>query len=97
MDHSADEMLHSDGIVDVSVVIAAHNAELTLGDQLEALSGQTWDRAWEVVVVDNGSTDSTARLVHACSTRNPRVPCTAKLLSSTPPSSRAPIAHEHDA
>ena len=77
MDNSADEMLHSDGIVDVSVdvsvVVAAHNAESTLGDQLEALAGQTWERSWEIVVVDNGSTDSTARLVHAWTTRNPRV------------------------
>ncbi len=44
----------------VSVVIPALNAAETLGAQLEALAGQTVTVPWEIVVVDNNSTDATA-------------------------------------
>jgi glycosyltransferase involved in cell wall biosynthesis len=46
----------------VSVVIPARNAVRTLEAQLEALRAQDYDGKWEVVVVDNGSTDGTAAL-----------------------------------
>ena len=49
-------------MVAASVVIAARNAEATIERTLAALRAQ--DREdWEAVVVDDGSTDSTARLV----------------------------------
>ncbi len=51
------------GGVDLSVVIPAHNAEETLGEQLEALLAQRWSPGFEVIVVDNLSTDATAALV----------------------------------
>jgi glycosyltransferase involved in cell wall biosynthesis len=41
----------------ISVVIPVRNAGGTLGEQLEALAGQTYTAAWEVVIADNGSTD----------------------------------------
>lgn len=44
----------------VSVVIAARNAEATIGEQLQALCEQPWPGDGEVIVVDNGSTDETA-------------------------------------
>ena len=44
----------------VTVVIPALNAAGTLGAQLEALRGQTYAAPFEVIVVDNGSTDDTA-------------------------------------
>jgi glycosyltransferase involved in cell wall biosynthesis len=47
----------------VSVVIPARNAAHTLDDQLEALAGQEFDEPWELIVVDNGSTDATADIV----------------------------------
>ena len=43
----------------LSVVIACRNAEATLGVQLEALSREPRHAAWDVVLCDNGSTDST--------------------------------------
>ena len=45
--------------VDLSIVIPAFNAETTLGEQLSALRAQEWTGSWEVIVVDNGSTDRT--------------------------------------
>ncbi len=46
----------------VSVIVPARNAQATLGRTLEALGRQRFDRAYEVVVVDNGSTDGTAKV-----------------------------------
>lgn len=47
----------------VSVIVAAYNAEQWIGAQLEALARQRWDKPWEVIVSDNGSTDSTLSVV----------------------------------
>lgn len=46
----------------VSVVIPARNAASTLTTQLAALSSQTFAEPYEVIVADNGSSDSTALL-----------------------------------
>jgi glycosyltransferase involved in cell wall biosynthesis len=46
----------------VSVIVPAYNAAATLVDQLEALAAQQYDGDWELVIVDNGSTDGTADL-----------------------------------
>jgi glycosyltransferase involved in cell wall biosynthesis len=47
----------------VSVIIPAFNCVSTLGDQLDALRQQSCDTPWEVIVVDNGSTDGTPYVV----------------------------------
>jgi GT2 family glycosyltransferase len=44
---------------ELSVVIPCLDAGAVLPHQLDALSAQTWDRPWEVVVADNGSRDAT--------------------------------------
>lgn len=51
--------------LDISVVIAAFNAQTTLSEQLQALAAQEGVRSWEVVVADNGSTDGTRALVES--------------------------------
>lgn len=48
---------------DVSVVIPAYNAQATLATQLGALASQTYTGRFEVIVSDNGSTDSTVAVV----------------------------------
>ncbi|WP_369022616.1 glycosyltransferase family 2 protein [Micrococcus luteus] len=48
---------------EISVIIPAFNAEGVLGLQLEALAAQEGAPGFEVVVVDNNSTDGTAALV----------------------------------
>ncbi|MGH7257286.1 MAG: glycosyltransferase family 2 protein, partial [Nitrospiraceae bacterium] len=47
----------------VSVVIPLLDSASTIGEQLEAISQQKCTDWWEVVVVDNGSTDSSVNLV----------------------------------
>jgi len=49
--------------LDVSVVIAAHDAEATLPAQLDALAAQAPACTWEVLVADNGSADGTREVV----------------------------------
>jgi glycosyltransferase involved in cell wall biosynthesis len=57
----------------VSVVIPARNAASTIGEQLSALSRQSFDGPWEVVVVDDASTDRTADIVTRWADRLPRL------------------------
>ena len=60
------------GPLSVSVIIPAHNAAATLADTLESLLAQTC-RAWEAVIVDDGSTDGTAGLAGSFAARDPRI------------------------
>ena len=53
------------------MIIPVRNGAAELGQQLEALASQEFDRTWEVVVVDNGSTDSSAQLALSYATRLP--------------------------
>lgn len=57
---SADE--ETDLMTDITIVIPALNAASTLAAQLTALRNQRTDTPFEVIVVDNGSTDNTAGL-----------------------------------
>jgi glycosyltransferase involved in cell wall biosynthesis len=49
----------------LSVVIPCLNAAATLGAQLAALAGQSWQGEWEVIVADNGSTDGSRGIVES--------------------------------
>lgn len=51
------------GPVKLAVIVAAFNEEEHLPAQLEALRSQEYDGEWEVIVVDNRSTDGTAAVV----------------------------------
>jgi glycosyltransferase involved in cell wall biosynthesis len=46
----------------VSILISAYNAEEWIGETLESAVAQSWPRK-EIIVVDDGSTDSTAEVV----------------------------------
>ncbi len=56
----------------VSVVIPAHNAAGTLAETLDSLLAQT-HRDWTALVVDDGSTDTTAEVARAYAARDPRI------------------------
>src|SRR5438045_4648412 len=55
----------------VTVVVPARNAAATIEAQVRALSAQTYDGDWEIVVVDNASTDATAEIVARWADRLP--------------------------
>ncbi len=57
--------------VELSVIIPAHNEAAVISSQLDALSAQTWDGTYEILVVDNCSTDETAAVVLAHAARHP--------------------------
>lgn len=59
--------------MDLTVIIPARNEALLLGEQLDALLAQEWDGKWDVIVVDNGSTDATASVVAGYVELDPRV------------------------
>lgn len=48
--------------LELAVIIPCRNVAATVTEQLDALASQSWDGAWEVLVVDNGSTDQTREL-----------------------------------
>ena len=47
---------------DLAVIIPCHNESETLAEQLDALVEQRWGHSWEIVVVDNRSTDHTTQI-----------------------------------
>ena len=59
--------------MDLSVIIPCRNGEDSLDEQLDALEAQVWHGSWEIVVVDNGSTDGTVELVKRRSMSNPNL------------------------
>jgi glycosyltransferase involved in cell wall biosynthesis len=61
------------GCESVSVIIPARNAAATIEAQLEAISKQTYSGPWEIIVVDNGSTDGTEHVVRAWRQRLPNL------------------------
>jgi len=56
-----------------SVITPCLNAGHTIGLQLEALAAQEFPEAWEMVVVDNGSTDDTLAVVERYRGRIPQL------------------------
>jgi glycosyltransferase involved in cell wall biosynthesis len=57
----------------MSVIIPVRNGADTIAEQLEALTTQTYDGAWEVVVADNGSTDPTREIAADYAARLPKL------------------------
>jgi glycosyltransferase involved in cell wall biosynthesis len=58
---------------EVSVLIPVRDGGELLREQLEALSRQTYPGRWEIVVVDNGSTDDTPAVLTEWSGRLPQL------------------------
>jgi glycosyltransferase involved in cell wall biosynthesis len=62
-----------DGSPAVSIVMAVLNAADTVGEQIAGLAGQQTDLEWELIVVDNGCTDDTIRIVTSTSDLSDRL------------------------
>ena len=54
----------------ISIILPAHNAGPYLRECVDSVLAQTW-RNWELLLVDNGSTDGTAAI--AASFTDPRI------------------------
>jgi GT2 family glycosyltransferase len=53
--------------------MAVRNAAETIGEQLAALAAQDFEGSWELIVVDNGSTDDTRDVIDAWRSRIPNL------------------------
>jgi glycosyltransferase involved in cell wall biosynthesis len=49
--------------LDLTVVLPVRDGADTIRTQIDAVLRSEWDRPWELLVVDNGSTDATAEIV----------------------------------
>ncbi|HLO81838.1 MAG TPA: glycosyltransferase [Chitinophagaceae bacterium] len=58
--------------MNLSVIIPAYNASLTIADTIDSLIAQT-SGSWEIVIVDDGSTDGTASVAHRYCDIEPRI------------------------
>ena len=57
-------------MVKLSILVPAYNAEKYILDNLNSIKRQTYSN-WEVVVVNDGSTDNTEALVNSFINSNP--------------------------
>lgn len=76
----------SDWAVRVSVILAVRNGAEHLGRQMAALAAQDYCEPWEVIVVDNGSSDESGPLAESFADRVPRL---RVLREETPGKARA--------
>jgi glycosyltransferase involved in cell wall biosynthesis len=58
--------------VAVSIVMAVHNNQQTVSETLQSVVSQSFD-GWELVIVDDASTDSTPEILRAWAKREPRI------------------------
>ena len=58
---------------EVTVILPVFNGDRTISEQLSAVLGQETNFTFELLVVDNGSTDRTAPIVDALANADPRV------------------------
>jgi glycosyltransferase involved in cell wall biosynthesis len=57
----------------LSVILPCYNGAETIAIQLEALAQQQWSGSWEVIVVNNGSTDESMNIVEQYRDRLPHL------------------------
>lgn len=58
-------------MIQASVILCVRNGASTIAEQLAALAAQDCPSPWELVIVDNGCTDSTLEIVESFSSRLP--------------------------
>jgi len=51
--------------IELSVILPCFNGAATIRHQLDALTEQRWDKRWEVIVADNGSTDASRMVIES--------------------------------
>jgi glycosyltransferase involved in cell wall biosynthesis len=68
----------------LSVIIPCHNGAKTLAQQLDALARQSWDGDWEVILVNNGSTDRSVEIAESYGDRLPNLQIVDAHVPGTP-------------
>ncbi len=58
---------------EISVIIPCLNGAETLAEALDSLVAQRWDRPWEIVFADNGSTDASVAIFTGHAARHPEM------------------------
>lgn len=58
----------------VSILLAVHNGGRFIAEAIRSVQGQTYE-SWELVIVDNGSTDDTVAICAAMSAEDARIRC----------------------
>lgn len=77
----------------ISVILPCFNGAKTIAIQLEALTKQQWSEYWEVVVVNNGSTDKSMAIVEQYRERLPNL----RIVEAHEPSQpRRGVAHSYN-
>lgn len=67
------EMDDGDWEAEASVIIPVRNRRATIADAIESALGQECEFKFNVIVVDNGSTDGTSDIIREMASRDPRV------------------------
>jgi glycosyltransferase involved in cell wall biosynthesis len=80
-------------MVKLSVILPCFNGAATLAQQLEALSIQEWSESWELLVVNNGSTDDSMAIVESYRDRLP--PCRI-IEAYHPPAPRLGVSNSYN-
>lgn len=56
----------------ISIIMPAYNAEKYLMTAVQSVRSQTWEN-WELLIIDDGSVDSTPEIASACAEEDPRI------------------------
>ncbi len=77
----------------LSVILPCFNGAKTIAVQLEALVQQCWSEPWELVVVNNGSTDNSMQIVESYRDRLPNL----RIVNAhVPPAPRLGVSHSYN-
>jgi glycosyltransferase involved in cell wall biosynthesis len=77
----------------LSVILPCYNGADTIAVQLQALTSQAWDGGWEVIVVNNGSTDGSMKIVELY---RDRLPDLAIVEAYVPGRARLGVPHSYN-
>ena len=80
-------------ILKLSVILPCFNGAATLAVQLEALTVQDWPGGWELIVVNNGSTDDSMAMAEAYRARLPMLKIVQAHVPGTP---RLGVPHSYN-
>lgn len=80
-------------MVKLSVILPCFNGATTIALQLEALAAQQWSESWEVLVINNGSTDESMTIVESY---RDRLPLLHSIEAYQPPAPRLGVANSYN-